>query len=136
MPADYKYARHGEPDETRNRFSRLLILILLLFLLCLGLYGTFFFQIRNTNEIILAGRYAEAQRILHRWKWLPLVSAQVYEKIGIAELLAKGASDASPFFQSAEVKFFFRPAGIWQEVLEFLWGNGRYQDGLLYVSHL
>lgn len=134
--ADYKYATIDTSARKRKPLRLVLLFVILFFLLACVTYGTYFYQTRNSDESILTGKYAEAERALNRWKWLPLVSSLVYEKIGTAELLANGSQKASPYFQRVEKKNAVRPVAFWQDVLKILWGNGRYGDGLAYANHI
>lgn len=136
MPSDYKYANRDRFEKKRSPLRILIVLGAVLFLTSLILYGLYFIQTRNADELILTGQYQQAERPLNRWKWLPLVGARVNEKLGTSELLASGAEKASPYFQIVDKKGGTAPVAFWQDVLKVLWGNGRYTDGLAYATHI
>ncbi len=117
----------------RNRF---LFSFLAICLTVIAIYGFFFFQIRNSDQLILSGHYPDALETLHYWKLVPLMSGRIYERIGTAELLFRGKTSAEPYLRQAKTKAFFSPVPFWQEVLKTLWTNARYEDGLLYTSHI
>jgi peptidoglycan glycosyltransferase len=136
MPTEYKYM--DRDDSSRRTYWGRRIFLAFLFLLIISVltYALFFFQTRKIEEWIITGQYSKAQEKLLRWKWLPMVSGRVYEALGTAELLSKNANAANPTFKIASEKIFFRPMGIWQDVLKILWSNGRYEDGLAYSDHI
>lgn len=136
MPSDYKYANRDRFEKRRNPLRFLLLLLALFVLTSIVLYGLCFFQTRNADELVLTGQYKQAEQPLNRWKWLPLVSTRIHEKLGTSELLAAGSEKASPYFQVVEKKGGTHPVAFWQDVLKILWGNGRYQDGLAYTGHI
>src|SRR5438105_7430540 len=118
MPSDYKYANRDRFDQRKSPMVFLRRIVLLIILLSILVYGFYFIDTRKSDELILTGQYAQAEKHLNRWKWLPLVNGRVYERIGTAELLAHGSQAGLPYFQTAERKKFFRPVSIWQDVLK------------------
>ncbi|MCI0415560.1 hypothetical protein L0222_22525 [bacterium] len=129
MTLEDKYTEKGKRKQWQIRSLFLLLGILLIVAI---VYGSFFFQTRNSDELILAGKYPPALNILHSWKWLPAVSGRVHERIGTAELLFHGKNSAEPYFRGAKTK----PVPFWQDVLKILWTYARYEDGLFYTTHI
>ena len=136
MPVDYKYTHPANTGRRKARPLRFLIVPLMLLFVAATVYGALAYETRQIDEWILTGRAADAEKVLRRWTWMPLIDAYIYEQLGTSTLIARGASSAGPFFQKSESKYLFKPAGIWQEVLKLLWGTGRYEDGLHYTKHL
>lgn len=136
MPTDYKYIDHERASARRNWRARFALLLIVVLFLTVVTYGFYFFQTRNTDELILTGKYSQATGKLNHWTWLPLVNGRVYEKLGTAKLLEQGSAAAAPLFNAAESKPFFRPVTIWQDALKILWTNGRYEDGAFFAGHV
>ena len=136
MPTSYKYIDH-EKASRRGNFTRKLPIVLIAFIIfTAGIYGFYFFQTRNVEEKILTATYDEATEILDHWTWLPLLNGRVYERLGTIRLLKEGAQSSQSYFSQASSKLFFRPVGIWPDILKSLWVNGRYQDGVSYTQHI
>ncbi len=135
MALDYKYA-NDQSGLRRNWSRRLLLFLAILLSVTITIYGLYFFKTRKTEEMILTGHYQAAIEKLNHWKWLPVVSGKVYERIGTAELLWHDRNAAAPFFQKSETGRLFRPVSFWEASLKTLWNNGRYEDGLAYSDHL
>ncbi|PWT88975.1 MAG: hypothetical protein C5B54_09705 [Acidobacteria bacterium] len=136
MPLDYKYIDHDNPPG-KNFVPRLLLRLLIVFILiAVGLYTFFYIQTRRVEDWILTGQYDRTEQRLSHWTFLPIVSGRVHEKLGTAKLLHRGAAAAATDFQTAQSKWFFKPAGIWLEVLKTLWANARYSDGTAYANHI
>jgi hypothetical protein len=137
MPSGYKYINKNKKAAKKSSWLRkLLSLLPLIVLILAAVYGIYFFQTRNVEENILVGNYNEASSTLTHWKWLPLVNGRVNEAIGTIRLMEHDAEAASPFFERALTKPFFRPLNIWQDITKILWANGRYHDGLYYAQHV
>lgn len=137
MPSGYKYINNTKKAAKKSSWLRKLLSLLPIIVLILGgVYGIYFFQTRNVEEKILVGNYREASNVLASWKWLPLVSGRVNEAIGTIQLMEHNAETASPYFERALTKPFFRPLNIWQDITKILWANGRYHDGLYYAQHV
>src|SRR5437870_5289554 len=102
MPSDYKYANRDRFDQRRSPMVVVRRILVAVIFLAILVYGFYFIQTRKSDELILTGQYAQAEKHLKYWKWLPLVNGRVYERIGTAELLAHGSQAALPYFQAAE----------------------------------
>lgn len=136
MPVGYKYIDHKKAPRRSVWLRKLPIFLLISILLAAVVYGFYFFQTRNVEEKILIGNYDEASEVLNHWQWLPIVNGRVYEGLGTIWLMKQNAESATPFFEQARTKPFFRPLSIWQDILKILWANGRYHDGLCYTQHI
>jgi membrane carboxypeptidase/penicillin-binding protein len=137
MPSGYKYINKTKKAAKKSSWLRkVLSLLPIIVLIWAGTYGIYFFQTRNVEEKILVGNYREASNTLAPWKWLPFVSGRVDEAIGTIQLMEHNAEMASPYFDLALTKPFFRPLNIWQDITKILWANGRYHDGLYYAQHV
>lgn len=136
MPTNYRYI---DPERKMKRgggarsFSALL---LLLSVIVIFVYVSFFVLTRKVNGQIQSAQYKAAENTLSHWKWLPLVNADVYEKLGTARLLDEGSRSATAHLEKAKSKWFFKPVPYWRDVLRTLWTSGRYSDGLFYANHL
>ncbi|HSE42055.1 MAG TPA: hypothetical protein VLH08_14920, partial [Acidobacteriota bacterium] len=133
---NYKYIDQKKTPRKRNLIRNLIVALIALILLAAVTSAVYFFQTRNVEEKILTGKYAEATEELDHWTWLPFLSGRVYEDLGTIQILKQGAHSAQPYFAKASGKPFFRPVGIWIDVLKTLWINGRYADGLAYAQHI
>src|SRR5262245_44834658 len=124
MPTEYKYM---DRDDSRKTFwgRRCFLIFLVLILICLSIYLFFYLRTRSVDDWILTGQYSKVQERLHNWKWLPLASGRIYEKLGTVELLSKNAAAAEPLFRQADGKIFQRPVSVWPDVLKILWSAGR-----------
>jgi penicillin-binding protein A len=137
MPSGYKYINNTKKTAKKSSWLRkFLSLLPIVVLVIAGVYGIYFFQTRNVEEKILVGNYREASNRLAPWKWLPFVSGRVNEAIGTIQLMEHNATAATPYFDRALGKPFFRPLNIWQDITKILWANGRYHDGLYYAQHV